>query len=794
MPIKRHSPIVGCITALLLSTSALGAPGENGGAGFDGNPDNLPPGRLRSQIERLPPPAQQRALKWLERFDIPTQDYEFLRVDPSGGIYYEDTVLPDEVDGAESASGGEPQAVAPADTFLLHSRPGASKVVFLDFDGHVISGTAWNGGNNSLYARPFDTDGNPGSFSDSERNSIAEIWHRVSEDMAPFDIDVTTEDPGSFGPTTGHVLITEDTDEFGTDMPSKGAGGVAYVGVWGASYYTNYQPALVYFDNLGGGNPTYVSEAASHEFGHNLGLSHDGVAGGASYYTGHGSGYVSWAPIMGVGYYQNVTQWSQGEYSGANNTQDDLAIISDQLEYRPDDHANGMTAATPLLVDPNGAVYVTFPEIDPHNLNPANKGVIETRDDVDLFWFDTAEGYVSFNVIPAWEAFSRNSRRGANLDIEVSLYDAQGNWVASSDPLDDTLAQLDEYLPAGRYYLQVSGVGNSQSPYSDYGSLGMYFISGSVQPVSPDTTAPTPSPSGWWASAPSALSASRIDMAANPATDDSGVVQYYFQCVTGSGCSDSGWQSGTAFSATGLVPGTYYSFQVKARDAAHNETALSPMLGTTTLANQLPVAADDSAITDEGQSVVIAVLANDSDPDGGSLSIASHGQGNNGSVSQSGSSLVYVPAQDFFGTDSFTYTVTDGYGDSLPATVTVTVNEVNEPPVAVDDSAEVGLNSSLTIDVLANDSDPDQDPLSISGYTQGNKGAVVLSAGGDQLVYSSGNKRGGDSFTYTVIDNRGGSATATVVISISRNGGGDDGGDSGGGGNGGGKCHPKKGC
>ncbi|GGO76847.1 hypothetical protein GCM10011348_05030 [Marinobacterium nitratireducens] len=785
---RRKAPLAGCLASLLLAGGAQVAAAP-GGSGFDGNPDHLPPGRLKSQIERLPYPAQQRALQWLERFDIPAVDYEFLRVDAEGAIYYEDTVLPDEVDGASGSSSFEPQAVAPEDTFVLHSRPGADKVVFLDFDGHQISGTAWSG--STLYARPFDTDGNPASFSASERAAIAEIWHRVAEDMAPFDIDVTTEDPGSFGPTTGHLLITEDTDEYGAAMPAQGAGGVAYVGVWGASYYSYYQPALVYFDNLGGGFAPYVAEAASHEFGHNLGLNHDATSS-VGYYSGHGTGYVSWAPIMGVGYQKNVTQWSKGEYPDASETQDDVAIITGKLGLREDDHGNSIGTATALDIDPDGTVYVTFPEIDPHNLNPANKGVIESRDDVDYFWFDTAEGYVSFNAIPAWEAFYRDSRRGANLDIELSLFDAQGNWITGADPQDETIAQImGAYLSAGRYYLAVTGVGNADSPYSDYGSLGMYFISGTVQPAMADTTPPTPNQAGWWASVPTAQSASRIDMEANPATDDSGIVQYYFQCaIAGPGCSDSGWQSGTTYSATALQPDTSYGFQVKARDGAGNETAWSAIRSATTLANQAPSASDDSAVTDENQAVAIAVLGNDSDPDGGALAIQSFGQGSSGSVAQSGDSLVYTPVDGFFGVDSFTYTVTDGYADSAPATVTVTVNEVNDPPVALDDSVDVALNSSLTIDVLANDSDPDGDTLIIDSFTQGSKGSVVLSDGGLQLVYSSGSKRGGDSFTYTVIDGNGHSATATVNISLSPNGGSDGGGDTGGGG----KCHPKKGC
>ncbi|WP_432696106.1 Ig-like domain-containing protein [Marinobacterium sp. YM272] len=794
---KRRGILAGAVVALMIAGSGQVLAEPNGNR-FDGNPDNLPPGRLKSQIDKLPYAAQQRAIEWLKRLDIPAADFEFLGVDPEGGIYYEDTVLPDEVDETSGGASFEPQAVAPEDTFLLHSRPGAAKVVFLDFDGHVISGTAWNSGT-TLYARAFDTDGDPSSFNDSERAQIAEIWHRVSEDMAPFDIDVTTEDPGSFGPTTGHVLITEDTDEYSNDMPAKGAGGVAYVGVWGRSYYPDYSPALVYANNLGPNFAPFIAEAASHEFGHNLGLGHDGTFDGITevgYYTGHGSGFVSWAPIMGVGYYTNVTQWSQGEYLHANNTQDDVAIITGLLDLRPDDHGDSLAEATALAIDANGTATFTFPEIDPHNLFPANKGVIETRDDVDYFWFDTAEGYVTFNALPAWESYYRDDRRGANLDIELSLYDALGNWVTSADPLRDTMAQIDELVPAGRYYLAVTGVGNVDSPYSDYGSLGMYFISGTVQPADSDTTPPTPNPAGWWASAPAAQSMSSIAMTANPASDDSGVVQYYFVCAasSGTGCSDSGWQSGTSYVDIGLEPSANYSYQVKARDGAGNETSLSAIQSASTLANQLPLAQNDSADTDENLAVTVAVLANDSDPEGATLQISSYGQGSNGAVTQNGNSLVYTPAAGFFGVDSFTYTVSDGYDKSAPATVTVSVNEVNQPPVAVDDSANVALNATLTIYVLANDSDPDVDALSILEVTQGSKGLVEI-VDGLAVSYTSGNKRGGDSFTYTVIDTSGNSATATVNISISPNGDSDGGSDGGGGDTGGGgKCHPKKGC
>ena len=122
------------------------------------------------------------------------------------------------------------------EAFNLHSRPGAPNVVYLDFTGHTVTGTAWNGlaGTDPLVARPFDLDGSPSTFGATELAAIAEIWARVAEDYAPFNIDVTTEEPTSFDRHTGRVLITNSTDANGKAMPYNSAGGVAYIGVWGS--------------------------------------------------------------------------------------------------------------------------------------------------------------------------------------------------------------------------------------------------------------------------------------------------------------------------------------------------------------------------------------------------------------------------------------------------------------------------------------------------------------------------------------------------------------------------------
>jgi hypothetical protein len=484
---KKSTFIVTVVLLILALTSiqaiAQGPPQAQSrmyGKGAPFQIEDLPPGHLRWALEALPAEAKSRAMEHLHSFSFPYQDIESLRVDLQGGIFY---VCNIEVDNAtvaelETAAVDPVLSFDPSKAFLLHSRPNSPNKVFLNFQGGVISGTAWSA--TALTAVPYDTDGSPAVFSDTERSVIADIWHRVAEDYAPFDIDVTTQKPASFGPNVGHVMITKDTDANGADMPYKGVGGVAYVDVWGRSNYaTSYSPAFVYFNNLGPTSAHNISEATSHEFGHNLALSHDGTST-YGYYRGLGTGNVSWAPIMGVAYYVQVTQWSKGEYPDANNTQDDIAIIAGKLTYRPDDHGNSMSTSIMLAVDPDGTVWSSNPEDDPDNIYPENKGVTGQAADVDFFAFDHAGGAISFTVAPAWEAFAA-SMRGANLDIQATLYDSLGHVVASSDPLTDTYAAVSVTAAgAGRYYLAITGVGNSVTPYSDYGSIGQYFINGKV--------------------------------------------------------------------------------------------------------------------------------------------------------------------------------------------------------------------------------------------------------------------------------------------------------------------------
>jgi hypothetical protein len=182
--------------------------------------------------------------------------------------------------------------------------------------------------------------------------------------------------------------------------------------------------------------------------------------------------------------------------------------------------------------------------------------------------------------------------------------------------------------------------------------------------------------------------------------------------------------------------------------------------------NRPPVAVDDAASTAAATAVTIDVLANDSDPDGDALSVTAATQPAGGTATVSGNAIVYVPAAGFAGTDRFTYTISDGRGGTASALVTVLVAPPpNRPPVALDDDVLIGSAQPVLIDVLANDSDPDADPLAIIAVTAPAFGSAVVSGG--SILYTPGaNFLGLDSFSYTISDGRGGTDTAVVTITL----------------------------
>ena len=389
-----------------------------------------------------------------------------LWIDRDGRLFYvEDTVPRRHRAPVGPAAGPYPYS----QTFLLHSKPGSQRTIYLDFTGHTVTGTAWNAltATDPQSYGPYDSDGNPGAFSNAEKDQIQLTFQKMAEDFAPFDVDVTTQEPDPSVITRTdladqvygtRLLITPGGDVY-TIYCGSGCGGVAYVDVFDEvePSHSYYQPAFVFTNGVGTGAKN-ITEAGSHEVGHNLGLNHDGTPS-LGYYAGHGV----WAPIMGVGYYEPVSQWSKGEYTNANNTEDDLAVMaSNGVASRADDHGN--TGGSGTLVGPG---------------TTNTPGVI-TSGDRDWFRFRQASsGRVTLTATPA--------PSGPNLDIQMRLTRADGTVLFTANPAVTEVnaevatgmdAARSKVLGPGNYRVRILGTSylDPSTGYSSYGNLGAYTL------------------------------------------------------------------------------------------------------------------------------------------------------------------------------------------------------------------------------------------------------------------------------------------------------------------------------
>ncbi|MFL6022433.1 MAG: putative Ig domain-containing protein [Marmoricola sp.] len=476
--------------------------------------------------------AEARNAGRMKNFAHVAKTDKTLWLDACATAYYvENTASAAELQASQaSVAASAPLTGVPlTDTFTLQSRPGSKRTIYLDVKGGTLTGTAWNNTYGaSLTFEPYSNDATiDTNFSDSELTEIQKIWQSVAEDYAAFDVNVTLADPGAaaIDRTDSNDLVYGTRaliTNGGTVYTQCGCGGIAYVGVFNSTGSTHgyYQPALVFSNGTGKGGKN-IGEATAHEVGHNFGLNHDGTAT-AGYYTGSSP----WAPIMGASYYQPVTQWSKGEYPGANNQQDDLAQIA---------------TGAPVVADEDPGTALPLAN------NASANGVITSAADVDRYSF-TAAGSTTVNV--AGTTFS-------DLDVQLRILDSNGVEVTSANPTTTAInsnqvngmgASATFTAPAaGAVYtatIQGSGQGDPAvaGGYSAYASIGNYAVS--LATGSPTSGTPLAISVGAMANATVGTG-----YASSPVSASGGTAPYTF--------SATGLPAGLSISAaTGAVTGT----------------------------------------------------------------------------------------------------------------------------------------------------------------------------------------------------------------------------------------------
>ena len=207
-------------------------------------------------------------------------------------------------------------------------------------------------------------------------------------------------------------------------------------------------------------------------------------------------------------------------------------------------------------------------------------------------------------------------------------------------------------------------------------------------------------------------------------------------------------------------------------DGQGNETVGTLRLTVTPAAlNQAPVVQDEYLTLQAGVRATgfpSDLLANDSDAEGDALSIVRYGAAAHGTFTQnSDGSISYISAPNFSGEEVITYTVSDGQGHETTGVLRLTiVGAPNTAPTAVNDSATVSQDGSVSIAVLSNDTDPESDSLSVSTVGNPTNGTATLNADGRITYVPKAGFTGTDSFSYTIADGKGGSSTAQVTVTV----------------------------
>ena len=360
---------------------------------------------------------------------------------------------------------------------ILSSNSTASHTLYLDFNGDFQNN--WWFRENGVVSSfspgktpAFDLDGDANTFNDAEIKMIKDIFKRVGEDYAPFDVNVTTKEPWqlAYGDSYANnqavrvVVGGRCSDWRFPGEPDKSSG---YAPIGG---FTDDQPNVVYVfsrsikDWSDGGfgdwegrwnnmvDPT--ANTISHEAGHSFGLEHYYAGARADGSPIYDPGTSERTPIMGNNLTTDRATWHQGT-NMQGVWQDDMRTLSKLLGQRRDDHGDW-------------AYYATW--LPTRTVGAGKPGVIGTTADVDWFFFESFGGRTTTSVaVPS---------RIGNLDAKVELWKGTDYggilFVTSANRSDSLGATITRDLSPGYYYLKVSSNGQ-------YGDVGQYTVSVGVR-------------------------------------------------------------------------------------------------------------------------------------------------------------------------------------------------------------------------------------------------------------------------------------------------------------------------
>ncbi|MDP3131069.1 MAG: tandem-95 repeat protein [Bacillota bacterium] len=177
-------------------------------------------------------------------------------------------------------------------------------------------------------------------------------------------------------------------------------------------------------------------------------------------------------------------------------------------------------------------------------------------------------------------------------------------------------------------------------------------------------------------------------------------------------------------------------------------------------------AVDDTTTTTEDVAVTVTVLTNDVGEEAANITILSFTQPAHGYVIKYASGLRYTPYSNYFGDDSFTYTIQNPAEETSTATVNVTVTAVNDAPYAYNDFVAIVQDAAITIDVLSNDTDQDGDDLTIVSYLNPDHGTIVITEDNMIRYTPDAGYIGEDTFSYDIEDPDGETSRGTVTVTI----------------------------